>query len=92
MGYGAGRQVGRKNLDAVAVAGSHSSLFDDHAELVDAEELLQQLDHAYLLKNKRGAVARQYTVMKQMLASLLPDIGDAAKIVVYGAPVALALR
>jgi energy-coupling factor transporter ATP-binding protein EcfA2 len=84
IGYGAGRRMGRKNLDSIAAAASLSSLFDDHAELVDAEELLQQLDYAYLRNNKRGAAARQYTVMKQMLASLLPDIGDPNNIVIHG--------
>lgn len=84
IGYGAGRQVGHNNLDAVAAAGSLSSLFDDHADLVDAEELLQQLDHAFLKKEKGRTVARQYTVMKKMLASLLPDIGEPDHIIVYG--------
>lgn len=84
IGYGAGRKIGRNNLEHLVAAGSLASLFDDHAELVDAEELLQQLDHAYLRVKGKGPVARQNTVMKQMLAALMPDIGSADHIVVYG--------
>lgn len=84
IGYAAGRQVGKNNLDVVSTADPLSALFDDHADLIDVEELLQQLDHASL-KEKTGKTAtRHNTVMKEMLASLLPDIGKPDNIIVYG--------
>ena len=83
IGYGAGRRIGRNNFEHVAAAGSLASLFDDQTELVDVEELLQQLDHADLRSNGKGRAARENTVMKEMLASLMPDVGTAEHIIVY---------
>jgi len=83
IGYGAGRTLGRGNLDPSSAPDALTSLFADRTELVDAEELIQQLDYA-ALRRKTRRTSRQNEVMKAMLAALLPDIGDAKNIIIHG--------
>ena len=83
IGYGAGRRIGRGNLDASAkIPPPLASILDDQTELIDAEELLTQLDHAAARKATESAEA-QYFLMRKMIAELLPDVKKAANIKVY---------
>lgn len=82
IGYGAGRSLGRGNLDTSS-AEPLDSLFQDRVELVDAEELIQQMDYAALRRRARS-VSRQNKVLREMLAALLPDIGQPKNIIIYG--------
>lgn len=83
LGYGAGRKRGKGTLDSVSAAGPLESLFEEDAPLCDAEELIQQLDYA-ALRRKTQRARRHYQVMVQMIAELLPDVGDPKNIIVHG--------
>jgi energy-coupling factor transporter ATP-binding protein EcfA2 len=83
LSYGASRRMGVGNLDAAADGSEVSSLFDDNKLLVDAEELVQQLDYA-ALKERGNSSKRHLTVFKTMIAALLPDVGTPDNIIVYG--------
>lgn len=83
MVYGAGRRMGVGNLETSVEAAPATALFDDTVQLVDAEELIQQLDYAALKRNNDGAM-RQRDVFLDMVAALLPDVGDRSKIEIYG--------
>ena len=73
IAYGAGRKLGRGNLDPSNMTPPLASIFDDQIELIDAEELIQQLDYA-ALRRATTKSKRQYDVMIKMIAALLPDI------------------
>lgn len=83
IAYGAGRKLGRGNIDPVSATAGMASLFDDQVELVDAEELIQQLDYAALRRGSKIS-SRQNRVMKEMIAALLPDVETAENIILYG--------
>ena len=91
LGYGVGRRpalgAGRHpTLGTVrdAATGPIESLFRVAAELHDAEEILCQLDYSSL-KNGREA-ARQLDSLKNLIAAVLPDIGDPDNIEILGPP------
>ena len=81
LGYGAGRRpalgAGRD-----AAAGPIESLFRVEAGLRDAEDLLCELDYSSL-KNDRKA-ARQLNSLKNVIAAMLPDVGDPGNIDILG--------
>lgn len=81
IAYGAGRKMGHGTLDKAE--GSLSSLFNDQVELCDAVELIQQLDYA-AYKRATAQANRQNTVMREMISSLLPDIGVPENLRIYG--------
>ena len=83
LGYGAGRHP---TLGTVgdAATGPIESLFKVAAELHDAEEILCQLDYSSL-KNGREA-ARQLDSLKNLIAAVLPDVGDPDNIEILGPP------
>ena len=74
LGYGAGRHLSVANVDKVTTTDptETESLFKVAAELLDAEELLHQLDYS-LLKGQSDAEVRLGN-LKKMLSAMLPDI------------------
>jgi len=48
IGYGASRHLGSRNMDAMPDHRPTESLFDEHIELVDADEVMEFLHHAEL--------------------------------------------
>lgn len=86
-GYGAARRIGPSNsglfepLDSL-LHGPLASLFEDSADLYDAEEILGKLDYAALRK-KQGA-KEFMEKLKRALADVLPDIQDPSHIKIYG--------
>ena len=74
LGYGAGRHPSVTNVDKVTTTDptETESLFKVAAELLDAEELLHQLDYSFL-KGQSDAGVRLGN-LKKMLSALLPDI------------------
>ncbi len=74
LGYGAGRHPSVTNVDKVTTTDSTEteSLFKVAAELLDAEELLHQLDYSFL-KGQASAGASLGS-LKRMLTAMLPDI------------------
>lgn len=76
IGYGAARHVGHGNKKDVADRDPTSSLFSDSVDLYDAEELLEELDHAARsgpAKLRARDRARLKTIYAAV-ASLLDDI------------------
>lgn len=84
LAYGAGRHMGRANSEASASATGTETLFDSTAELVDASEILYQLDDARLRK-RAGAEARLKRLL-DVLATVLPDVSSPKQIKIYGLP------
>lgn len=74
LGYGAGRHPSVTNVEKVTITDptETESLFKVAAELLDAEELLHQLDYSFL-KGQSNAGARLDS-LKKMLSAMLPDI------------------
>ena len=74
LGYGAGRHPSVTNVDKVTTTDptETESLFKVAAELLDAEELLHQLDYSFL-KGQANAGVRLGN-LKKMLSAILPDI------------------
>ena len=83
LSYGAGRKLGTGNLDVEPPDSQADALFSDERELVDAEELIQQLDYA-AAKRKTKLANQQRDTFLAMLARLLPDVESAEKFVIYG--------
>jgi predicted ATP-binding protein involved in virulence len=82
LAYGAGRHMGIGNLDFSKAPDATDSLLQGTVELFDAEEFLLQIDHASL--QKRAAKAkRQRKILLQMIAALLPEVGEADNITIY---------
>jgi predicted ATP-binding protein involved in virulence len=84
LAYGAGRHMGVDNVDFSKAPHATDSLLKGAGELFDAEELLKQIDYA---STSRGTGAkrakRQKKIFLEMIASLLPEVGDAANIRIY---------
>ena len=55
IGYGASRHMGHSNSSQIAFTASVISLFDSTLELVDAEQILRDLDYSKLKKAKGAA-------------------------------------
>ena len=81
IGYGASRRMGHSNSSQIAFTASVTSLFDSTLELVDAEQILRDLDYSKLKKAK-GA-AKLFKRIKEALATILPDIDDPENIKIY---------
>jgi len=81
--YGAARRMGSANLDKSEFADPLASLFSDTTELYDAEEILLDLD--YLAAKRRGSRhKRRLQQVKELLASILPDVPHAESIQILG--------
>ncbi|AEH89916.1 AAA family ATPase [Mesorhizobium opportunistum] len=61
-----------------------ASLFNPEIELADAVQVLENLDHLTLRKDKQSKAL--YVNIKSALAEILPEIGDPKRIHVYGPP------
>lgn len=72
--YGAGRFVGKENLDRAEMRDTTYSLTSANNELYDPEELLEKLDHQFLREGKSGKVAEFYGKVKTILADLMPEL------------------
>lgn len=83
LSYGAGRKMGRGNLDVDSSDELAGALFNDQCDLVDSEELIQQLDYAAVKRNTKLAIQQRDTFLA-MLARLLPDVASSENFVVYG--------
>ncbi|KJC41505.1 hypothetical protein UP09_20685 [Bradyrhizobium sp. LTSP885] len=84
LAYGAGRHMGVDNVDFSKAPHATDSLLKGAGELFDGEQLLRQIDYA---STSRGSGAkrakRQKEIFLEMIASLLPEVGDAANIRIY---------
>ncbi len=88
LGYGAGRHMGVRNTEVTATD-PLDSLFGVASELFDADELLGRLDYGRLMEKtgqKRVAkkAGEQLLRMKELLATLLPELKSAHDIVIVG--------
>ena len=83
--YGADRRMGSSNLEKSELLDSLAPLFSGSTELYDAEEILIRLDHRSRLdgRSKKRDVKRLRQV-KQLLATILPDISDEKSIRILG--------
>ena len=74
IGYGAGRHVGKDNLEDVGERDATGSLFGPAIDLYDAELIILNLHHAALTHPdpKSGPDARRLQALKAVVASLLP--------------------
>lgn len=70
LAYGAGRHMGRANLERSTGGGGTDSLFNAAAELFDPEETLSRLDYLRL-KNREHAKAKLAS-LKALLVEILP--------------------
>jgi len=79
IGYGAARHVGHGNKTDVADRDSTSSLFSDSIDLYDAEELLEELDHAAhsgpdkLKARDRARLTTIYAAVASLLDGIQPE-------------------
>jgi hypothetical protein len=73
--YGAARHMGVSNLDKSELADPFASLFSSATELYDAEESLLNLDYL-AAKSRKDRDQSRLQQVKQLLATLLPDISD----------------
>jgi energy-coupling factor transporter ATP-binding protein EcfA2 len=74
--YGAARHMGVSNLDKSELADSFASLFSSATELYDAEEILLNLDYLAAKSRKSRRDQSRLQQVKQLLATILPDISD----------------
>jgi energy-coupling factor transporter ATP-binding protein EcfA2 len=84
LAYGAGRHMGVGNLDFAAAPEPTDSLLEQNPELFDAEELLMHFDYASL-QPKAAKAKRQKALLIETVAELLPEVGSADRIKIYGA-------
>ena len=82
LGYGAGRHPAVTDTEKHSSLGPVDSLFRVEATLMDAEEILCQLDYSAL--KGRVESKNQLDSMKKMLAAILPGIADPGCIEVLG--------
>jgi predicted ATP-binding protein involved in virulence len=81
--YGAARHMGVSNLDKSELADPLASLFSSAIELYDAEEILLNLDYL-AAKSRKPCDQKRLQQVKQLLATLLPDISDEESIEILG--------
>lgn len=76
-GYGSARRIGQATGSGKTSDGALASLFDDHAELRDAEDWLTNLDYS-ASKGPRGQKRQRerYEQVRQLLIEILPDVTD----------------
>ena len=81
--YGAARRPGTVKFDRGMRSDALASLFRDSAELYDAEEILLRLDHRVQKPGDHQDIERLQRV-KQVLATVLPDIDRTENIQIFG--------
>lgn len=81
--YGAARRPGTVKFDRGVRPDALVSLFRDSAELYDAEEILLKLDHRAQKPGDQQDIERLQRV-KQILATILPDIDRTENIQIFG--------
>ncbi|MGP7795511.1 AAA family ATPase [Sphingomonas sp. CLY1604] len=76
LSYGASRHIGHGNKSSVAERDMSSALFEDFVDLYDAEELLEELDHAARVGPKKVMARdeRRLEAIYQAVASLLEGL------------------
>ena len=82
LAYGAGRHMGKRNLERWSDVSPTDSLFDVTVELCDAEEMLGQLD--YLLLKGRTDSKAQLKSLKELLVEILPALRRTDDIKILG--------
>ena len=83
LAYGAGRHMGVGNLDFAKAPDPTESLFNGSVELFDAEEVLLHFDYAASHSKATRVEKRQRDLVLDLVAALLPEVGDKGRIVVY---------
>jgi len=75
--YGAARRMGRASLADEAAADATASLFDDRADLRNAEEWLLKLDYSASKESEVKTRQRQrFDHVRRLLIEILPDVDD----------------
>lgn len=83
VAYSAARHAPYRRSDVVTDSGDPAaSLFNPEIELIDAVQVLENLDHLCARGNEQAAAL--YTGIKKALAHILPEVGDPSRIHVYG--------
>lgn len=86
VAYGAGRHASYNGDEAVSEDEDPAgSLFDPAVEFLDAVQILENLDHLRLRKEKRAASL--YRSVMKALALILPDVDGPERIKVHGPPI-----
>ena len=81
--YGATRRSGTLKLEAGELSDSLASIFRSSAELYDAEDILLNLDYRAAKSTSEKNIRRLQQV-KQVLATVLPDVGNEENIHILG--------
>ena len=84
--YSASRHMANLNMDDSELRDPVFNFLSDSAELYDAEEVLNSLDHR-ALRNTKGNEKLLLEEVKQLLADLLPELGSANDIEILGSKV-----
>jgi len=74
IAYGANRQLGSQNLSLSELDDPIASRLSGVTELYDAEEILNDLDHAARIKKAGSDERKRLKEVKQLLAKILPGI------------------
>ena len=75
--YGAARRTGRAFLASEAAADATASLYDDKADLRNAEEWLLKLDYSASKESEVKTRQRQrFDQVRRLLIEILPDVDD----------------
>jgi hypothetical protein len=83
IGYSAARHMSYLRGDGLITSDDPTEpLFDPSLELIDAEDILQRLDHARYKDNEKADDL--LTKLKSALAKLLPDVESGEGIFIYG--------
>lgn len=83
VGYGAARHMRYRGSEPLLLhPDTTASLFDPSLELVDAKEILEQLDYA--VSKKQPGARELLRRIKEALVRLLPDVEKASAIALYG--------
>jgi len=89
IGYGASRHMGSPRSMKIDLKVGVSSLFDDSVKLVNAEDILQDLDYSEF--KEAPGTGKLLNRLKEALATILPDVRASEDIKIY-APKALGLK
>ncbi len=82
MAYSAARHAPYTRSDVIDDEDPTASLFKPEIELVDAVQVLEDLDHLSLRKDERASSL--YRGIKDAVAQILPDVDDPERIHVHG--------
>ena len=83
FGYGATRRPGTDKLEKGNLSNPLRSLFGHEATLYDAQDILLQLDYR-AEKNKDDRDRDRLERVKEILATVLPDITDVGEVQIFG--------